>query len=388
MRKLPVLLLPLLLVAGCRTVSRTPDRPGPARTGGIFLLPSGEETDLAGLARRIRGDRVVYLGESHPNIHHHRFQLRMVRAMFEQDPRLQIGMEMFQRPYQPALDRFLAGRTSEEQFLRETEYFTRWRWDWRYYRDIVLFARDHGIRVVALNAPAEVNRKVAREGLASLTPDERKWIAAEVDLGIEAHRAYVKQVFESHPLPPFLTFENFYASQCVWEDTMAESVAKALADRPGSRMAVIVGSGHVRRGFGIPIRAARRGARPYAVIVGLDVAPGGEEPLEALAKADLGDAVVLAPASRAPLSPRLGITVDTKEGKGAVVVKEITDGSIAQLAGVKPGDRIVKVGGRPTPDLPGLRIALALLPGRLETIEVERGGRTLRLPFDTAWLEP
>ena len=82
--------------------------------------------------------QVVYVGEQHNNDHHHAFQFEVVTALNEQSPRLLIGMEMFQRPAQAALDTFVLGEIDEAEMLRRTEYFTRWGWDYRYYRPILL----------------------------------------------------------------------------------------------------------------------------------------------------------------------------------------------------------------------------------------------------------
>ncbi|MCU0726871.1 MAG: ChaN family lipoprotein [Planctomycetes bacterium] len=368
----------LIGVAGCGTaaVSRGPEMPDHA----LAEAATGAQADFPEMIRDLAGKKVVYVGESHDNDWHHAFQYQVVRALHARDPRLMIGMEMFQRPCQEHLDRFVAGTISEEEMLAKTEYFTRWKWDWRYYRPIVLFAREHGLPIIALNAPGEVNRKVARGGLESLTPDERKWIAKEIDTSIEAHRKYVEEVFNSHPMGGMMKFENFYASQCLWEDTMAESVATALAARPGFRMAVIVGSGHVRHRFGIPVRADRRGAAPSSVLVGMDVEP------------DLGDWLFYTlPSPDSPPSPKLGVSLamgpEKGEGEG-LLVKEVTTGGAAAAAGVLAGDRITGISGKPVQSMEDLQIRLALLDGNAGTVEVLRGAERRSLPFSAVKVAP
>jgi uncharacterized iron-regulated protein len=368
----------VLVAAGCRTaaLNTATEAPVPA----LAEAATGAQADLPEMVRSLDGNKVVYIGESHNNDWHHAFQARVVKALFERDPKLMIGMEMFQRPYQPFLDQFVAGEISEEEMLAKTEYFTRWKWDWRYYRPIALFAREHGLPIIALNAPGETNRKVARGGLESLTPDERKWIAREIDTSIEAHRKYVEEVFNGHPMGGMIKFENFYASQCLWEDTMAESVADAIAARPGHRMAVIVGSGHVRHRFGIPVRADKRGAAPSTVLVGMDLEP------------DLGDWLYYTlPAPEAPPSPKLGVSLatgpDAGEGEG-LLVKEVTAGGTAMAAGVTAGDRIIGISGKPVQSMDDLQIRLALLDGDAGTLEVLRGAERLSLPFTVVKVAP
>jgi uncharacterized iron-regulated protein len=330
---------------------------------------------------------VVYAGEQHNNDHMHEFQLRVVRAMYAQDPRLLIGMEMFQRPYQEWLDRFVSGEIDEAEMLRQTGYFRRWGWDYMYYRPILQFAREHRIPVVALNVPTEVTRKISREGLDSLTPDERKWVAADVDLGIAAHRKYLESVFSGHPLPPGMNFEHFYASQCAWEDTMAESVANGLAAHPGARMAVIVGEGHVQHGYGIPIRAAKRGAEPYTILYGFTTEDGFDADDLAESRDDhLADYLYFTkPAPASPPTPRLGVMLGRPDGQAGLPVTHVLGGGIASLAGMKAGDRLMGINGNDLSDVVELKLALTFMDGRMGTLLVLRDGKTRKLNFDRAW---
>jgi uncharacterized iron-regulated protein len=380
----------LILVSAAAGCTFVPP-PAPDTTGSdavrIIDVKSGKPVAWRDMLRAIGSDRVVYLGEQHDNVHQHDFQRDVIEAMYAQDPKLAIGMEMFQRPYQEPLTEFVEGKIDEEEFLRRTEYFTRWGWDYHWYRPILLFAREHRLPVIALNAPREVNRKVSRGGLDSLTEEERAWIAAEIDLGIEAHREYVKRVWDQHPMPPgMMTFDNFYASQCVWEDTMAESVANALAERPGYRMAVVVGGGHVQRGFGVPIRAERRGAAPMAILVGaVATGPLTDEDIAQLIEGDPGDYVFVTGPAEAPPTRKLGVMLSRTDNGEGVLVTSVVPGGIAGLAGVEPQDRIMLMNGKPVEDSADLKLRLTMDDNRMGTIEVLRGTQTKKLNYDLMW---
>ena len=77
-------------------------------------------------------------------------------------------MEFIQRPFQPALDAYISGAITEREFLKRAEYFDRWGFDYRLYRPIFSFAKEHGIPMVALNAERELAEKVAKVGKAYL----------------------------------------------------------------------------------------------------------------------------------------------------------------------------------------------------------------------------
>ncbi|MEN8148876.1 MAG: ChaN family lipoprotein [Planctomycetota bacterium] len=370
-----------LLAAACASTSGPPRRtlvPGETQ---ILRVPDGAEVPGPEVVDAIRDMRVVYVGEMHNNDFHHDFQLEVVKSLFAQDHRLMIGMEMFQRPAQAALDEFVFGNIDEAELLRRSEYFSRWGWDYRYYREILLFAKRNGIPLVALNAPTEVRRKVGKSGIESLTPGERTQIAEEIDTTIEDHRAFLKEIFDAHPMGN-RKFEHFYEAQCVWEDTMAESVALALEARPDHRMVVLVGGGHVQRRYGIPVRAERRGAEPYSILLGtID----GDH-LDEYLVGDYADWLVITPrAPKEPPTPRLRVRIEAGEGGEGVFVKSVMDGSLADLAGLKAGDRILSANGTTITSPEDVRIFVTLNEEPKGTIRVFRDGQQRTLQYDTRW---
>jgi len=100
---------------------------------------------------RIRDRKVIYVGERHDQYAHHLVQFEIIRGLHRHNQNLIIGMEMFQRPFQIYLDQYIQGELSEEAFLKKTEYFKRWRYDYNLYRDILQLARSQHIPVIALN---------------------------------------------------------------------------------------------------------------------------------------------------------------------------------------------------------------------------------------------
>ena len=204
---------------------------------------------------------IVYLGETHDSVADHAAQLEIVAALYRDDPKLAIGMEMFQRPFQTALDAYLAGEIDEAELRDRTEYEERWGFPWEYYAPLLRFARAHGLPVLALNAPAEATQKVSREGLASLTPAERRYLPPleEIDTRNLPHRDWVRDIFARHDFTPNEEdFERFYAAQVLWDETMADTIARFVRERPDYRVVAIAGQGHTVYSYGIPSRVARR----------------------------------------------------------------------------------------------------------------------------------
>lgn len=251
------------------------DEPGPLAEAWRrpFLLldgRTGARLDTAALEDRLTAARVIYVGEKHDEPSHHQVQLEVLHRA-KRKGSVAIGLEMVQRPFQAALDAFLA--TGDETALRTgVQWKDRWGFDFRLYRPIFFYAKNHGLRLVALNAKKELSRAVAKEGVQSLDPQARESLP-KLDLTHTTHRARLRLIWAQHVAPHGgMAFEHFYAAQVVWDETMADSVARALEEREApDRIVVLAGAGHVRYGEGIPQRAARRGATPSLTILPLEL---------------------------------------------------------------------------------------------------------------------
>jgi uncharacterized iron-regulated protein len=273
----------ILALSGCMTTRpiTTPSltvtgMPGQFQIGQIVDMERAEAVRFDELITALSGCDVIFIGEIHDNPEHHLIEVQILQALADRvGDNLAVGMEFFQRGQQEALDRYLHGSISEDGFLEAVNWKESWGFDYLFYRPLMLLSKERGLRVLALNAPSAIVRKVARSGLSSLTSGERDQIAKEIDLGNEAHRAYVHEAFEGHAHTDLKLFERFYEAQCVWEETMAETISRHLASA-GGKMVVFSGNGHIVYKFGIPERTLRR-IPVTAVTVVLHAASGREE---------------------------------------------------------------------------------------------------------------
>ena len=238
----------------------------------------------------IASTQVVYLGETHNSEGDHAAQLSIIETLSAQNE-IAIGLEMFQRPFQPALDSYLAGDITEAELIEQSEYETRCGYDWEFYAPIVRYAKENQIPLLALNTPAEVTRQVAIEGLKSLSGDALSYIppVEEVDTTDEAYRESVSEVFSAHGgAGHSLSFENFFAAQVLWDETMAERVVMQLEAEPERQVIVLAGEGHIAYDYGIPNRVERR-------IPDIEQASVRLTPAEQPTEADFSDYVWISP---------------------------------------------------------------------------------------------
>ena len=215
----------------------------------------------------LRTKTVVYVGERHDDPADHGVQYAILRQLHRDEASLAIGMEMFQIPFQEPLTKWSAGQIDETVLRRDTEYDKRWGFDFSMYRPILEYARNRGIEVVALNAPREVAYAVAKDGLDSLSPEQASALP-ELDLANEQHRALFDSEFDAGEHAAGAGVDQYYEAQVLWDETMGSRVAETLREPDGAaKMVVFAGRVHVKRGLGIPDRAAKRGAAPYAVVL-------------------------------------------------------------------------------------------------------------------------
>lgn len=205
---------------------------------------------------------VVYLGETHDRPEDHKAQLEIIQALHRLRPDLVIGMEMFQRPYQSLLDRYLAGELTESELHDRSEYQKRWGQPWEFYAPILRVARQNGLPVLALNTPTEITRKVARQGLDNLALVDRRFVPPQsaIVLGPDSYRQRLQRIFADihQGKSSSGSFDRFFQAQVLWDETMAERIAYAVQRHPNALVVVLVGQGHLLYGEGIPSRVARR----------------------------------------------------------------------------------------------------------------------------------
>lgn len=221
--------------------------------GQILDLKTGTVITFDQLIDQISSKDLIFIGEVHDNPEHHLIQVQILQVLMECCGPISVAMEFFEKPQQSTLDRYHQGELDEGEFLEEVD----WGSDYHFYRPLIRMAKQHGAAVLAINAPRKVVRKVARQGLQSLDEPERSEIAKEIDLGNEAHRTYVRKAYEQHSHGDLKQFDYFYEAQCVWEDTMAESLAEYLKVN-GTKVVVFAGNGHIINRFGIPDRTVER----------------------------------------------------------------------------------------------------------------------------------
>ncbi|HEY5715982.1 MAG TPA: ChaN family lipoprotein, partial [Psychromonas sp.] len=185
---------------------------------------------------------VVLVGEWHGHSGIHRFQTDLLRAMTQRNPNLALSMEQFTRDKQEIVDQYLAGEIGEATLIKEADAWPNYESN---YRPLVELAKAEKIDVIAANAPIQIVRCIAKEGMAYLNrlPEkERAWLAASISVEDSAYkRRFMVSVHHGDEAQNSKQF----AAQATWDETMAESIVHYLEQHPNKQVMHIAGKFHI-----------------------------------------------------------------------------------------------------------------------------------------------
>jgi len=316
----------------------------------VYPDAPGKPVAPAAVAQAMAGKSAVLLGELHDNPEHHRWQLHTLAALHALHPAMVLGFEMFPRRVQPALDRWVAGELSESEFLTASDWRNVWGYDAAMYLPLFHYARMHRIPMVALDVPRREHASVATRP-APPAP---------------GYRDMLRRIQADHPAADL---ERFVQSQALHDRVLAQSIAQALSARPGALLVGILGSGHVRYGYGVPHQLKDLGVPDVGILLAWDQGD------DCAMLAGVADAVFGVAAPRDAGRPHLGVVLDTN---GGVRIGAVETNSIAEVAGLRVGDVLLEVAGLPVKGARDVRAAVERqAPGTWLPLKVRRGDETL-----------
>jgi uncharacterized iron-regulated protein len=349
---------------------------------GITDSATGEVLAANQLAARLRDTRLLLIGESHTTADFHRVQLRVIRALQESGRRVVIGLEMFPYTEQKSLDNWRDGLLTEAGFLQLARWYEFWGYNWDYYRDIFLYARDNRIPMYGVNAPRAVVTAVREKGIDQLADADKQHVPPHVDIDSTDHLTFFKASFDEdnsmHGSMPESMLKGMQAAQATWDATMGYNSVQVLKAVPaGSIMVVMVGSGHVAYGVGIEHQAKQWFDGKITTLIPVPVQDSEEKPVTDV-KASYANFVWGIPYERDSLYPSLGFS--TTETAGSRKIIAIEKDSVAARSGFQTNDQVLALDGIPAPDRETWnRLMAAKNWGDTAVVTVKRGAAEVKI---------
>ena len=228
------------------------------------ILRAGDRTEVAPeeMLRDLAAAQVIFIGELHDHRGHHQAQLSIIRALAADSQPLAIGLEMFRKDSQAALDRWSGGTYPSERFVHDFE--DNWSM-WDEHQPIFHFARQQRLKLIGLNIPREISGKVARHGFAAL-PERDRQLLGNVQCVVDPEYAeLIRRALGGHG-GHGQQFLFFCEAQMVWDTMMARNLGEFLKANPRYRVVVLAGSAHAWK-FGIPRQLLKELEVTYRVVL-------------------------------------------------------------------------------------------------------------------------
>ena len=198
----------------------------------------------------LMGYNVVFFGEEHDSRVAHEGELTLLSELADRDTTLVLALEMFERDVQDALNDYLEGTISEDQFLELARPWPNYQVD---YRRLVEFAKAQAIPVIAANVPRRTAAGVAMADAISsdVVGKDSTYLPPNLHLDSEEYyerfAALMKKMPHSTPMKG-MNVEALYKAQVLKDAVMAASLEPFL-DR---RILFCCGRFHSDYHLGIP----------------------------------------------------------------------------------------------------------------------------------------
>ncbi|MDG6778605.1 ChaN family lipoprotein [Thiomicrorhabdus sp. zzn3] len=253
----------LLGLSGCASPLKTGETSDPAPTSQAqaptlttlydsILIDTHRKTpiSLPDLVKALKDSDVIFIGEFHGNHASHFLQAQLQARLFQQNPKQILSMEQFERDQQTILNRYLDNEIGEAHLINEAPAWENYAAS---YRPLVEFAKQHWLPVVAANAPVSIVRCIGRQGeayLAKLDATERRSIADRPFADIPGYQETYQAWLSGARHLSGNRMHNSFLAQLSRDNTMAESIARALADHPDHQVIHLNGAFHSDYGLG------------------------------------------------------------------------------------------------------------------------------------------
>ena len=268
---------------------------------------SGEKVSLDAVVNTMAGKEVVFIGESHDDLTGHHVELELLSRAFaaygsEKGTSatarpVTLSLEMFERDVQYIVDEYLQDQITEDQFRSSSRPWPEYETD---YRPLIEFAKEHGLDVVAANAPRRYANRVTRFGrdalldlspraLESLPPlpygmpsdqyreqfqtamvEAMEEMRERCPMPTSMQRAHTADSAPSAaPMMSHAMSSDPLNAQALWDASMAYSISDYLKQKPDALVLHMVGSFHVERGTGTPehLERYRPGTSTMIVVI-------------------------------------------------------------------------------------------------------------------------
>lgn len=215
-------------------------------SGRIFDVKRDAFVDEPELVERLRGIRLVLVGEKHDNDEHHLIERRLLDRLV--DNRTRVVFEMMDESQQPLIETLERGDAME--VIRDKLSWPD-RWPWSDYGPLIQTVLKRGGAIVAGN--------IDRERIGILYSEKPGWLdddprfASHGVLGHAGREAFRERLYVSHcEVMPRESLDPMITIQTARDASMAHAMLGNGDAGPPTRSILVAGGFHTRRDLGVP----------------------------------------------------------------------------------------------------------------------------------------
>lgn len=256
----------MYLLLGGVSCAWSQNQPSP-KIGQLFDVKSKQVVTLEDLNPRLLAADVIYIGEEHYTPSHIEAALKVMDSLVTAGRKPALAMEMFGWDGQAALERYGRGQIkSEEQFLQEASWEKNWGGEFKDYRPLVTYSKQHHVPIYALNPPRDLVRLVASKGFTDAVrdPSMSQWgVGDPISLDDpEYRRVLFDQITACHPGLPDNAYQRIYEASIFRDEGMAKVIKEYLQGKSEDEGPLVsyTGSGHIQ--YRIPVPSRVRKSQP------------------------------------------------------------------------------------------------------------------------------
>lgn len=263
------------IVAACATAPPSPERTLAPDEVPVFETVTGERVTVDAVLDAIAAADVVVLGEQHGHPTGLRFNAALFERSLARDARGSLCLEFLTRDAQYLVDAYAEGVIDWEALDEACQGIPGCRPG--PHRPMIEAALGAGVPVVAANAPriyTSAARQRGYELLTSLSAEQQRLFDTPWQMPSGAYREAFFARMRRHDeqregeaaADDDERLEGLYRAQCLWDMTMATSVARCL-DRGAAPVFLVVGSFHCNADGGTVQMIRRLRARAKVLVV-------------------------------------------------------------------------------------------------------------------------
>ncbi|BBM81767.1 ChaN family lipoprotein [Candidatus Uabimicrobium amorphum] len=245
------------------------------------------------LEQQMLDSKVIYVGELHDHVWGHKIELMLLEKLFSKNAKVAIALEMFERDTQHILDGYLTEQLTEAFFLKNSRPWGNYQSD---YRPLIEFCKLYRLPALAMNVPRRYASFVAKDkekALATMPDTEKSYMASEIKALKGKYRDKFYEVMGGH-VPPALV-ERYYRSQCLKDDTMAESIVQFLKEKPDTTVISYTGAFHSDESLGVVEKVSALSPKTKKIVI--SIVPVSSAKFDPSEHSHKGDFILFAPAN-------------------------------------------------------------------------------------------